>query len=139
MRIAAFLLLALLFLSGCESDNFSNRNPFLFDTNFNIQLSSIQALDLEFPANAIFTSNGGIRGVFVINTGSGLRAWEASDPNHAPNQCSTMQINGISVSCQCDDANTYNLFTGQSSGEALPFTMLPYRVSNDGGIIRVSN
>lgn len=139
MRTVTFLFLALFFLSGCESDDVRNRNPFLFDANFNIQISNIQALDLEFPGTAIFTNNGGVRGVFVVNTGGGLLAWEASDPNHAPNECSTMQINGTNVTCQCDDANTYNLFTGQSSGENLPFTMLSYRVTETGGSIRVSN
>lgn len=139
MRISTFLLLSLLILTGCDSDDGNNRNPFLFDTNFNIQLSSIESLDLEIPANPIYTPLGGIRGVFVINTGSGLRAWEASDPNHAPNECSTMLIDGISVQCQCDDANSYNLFTGQAEGEVLEFTMLSYRVSNNGGNITVSN
>lgn len=139
MRVITFLLLALFFITGCESDDRSNRNPFLFDTNFNIQLSAIETLDLEIPANSIYTPIGGIGGVFVINTGSGLRAWEASDPNHAPSNCSIMVIDGISVQCQCDDAHSYNLFTGQAEGEVLEFTMLSYRVSNNGGIITVSN
>ncbi len=141
MRNLLIFCTVLLLAIGCESDDNSNRNPFLFDANFNIQLSTIESLDLEIPANPIYTPLGGIRGVFVINTGSGLLAWEASDPNHAPNECSTMLIedDNISVQCQCDDGHSYSLFTGQAEGEALEFTMLPYRVNNNGGIITVSN
>ncbi len=97
-------------------------------------------LDLEFPGDAIYVNNGGIRGFFVINTGSGILAWEATDPNHTPNECSTMvEVGGIEAQCQCEDANIYNLFTGQSSGEVLDFAMLPYRVDTSGGTITVSN
>ena len=139
MRITTSLLLIVLFMTCCESDDRNNRNPFLIDANFNIQLSGIETLDLEIPGNSIYTPIGGIRGVFVINTGSGLFAWEASDPNHSPNECSTMVIDGISVQCQCSDEHRYNLFTGQAEDEVLEFTMLPYRVSNNGGSITVSN
>lgn len=141
MRTILLLLLTVCFLTACESDDDgNNRNPFLFDANFSIQLSTIESLDLEIPSNPIYTSLGGIRGVFVINTGSGLLAWEASDPNHAPNECSTMLLQGVTtVQCQCDDAHSYNLFTGQAQGEDLQFTMLPYRVTNNGGSIVVSN
>jgi len=141
MRIASFLLLALMIFTGCQGDDDgNNRNPFLIDANFSIQLSSIESLDLDIPANPIYTPLGGIRGVFVINTGSGLLAWEASDPNRVPNDCSTMVIaDGIFAQSQCDDANRYNLFTGQADGQTLEFTMLPYRVTENGGIITVSN
>lgn len=140
MRTLLVLLFTICFLTACDSDDQNNRNPFLFDANFSIQLSTIEALDLEIPSNPIYTSLGGIRGVFVINTGSGLLAWEASDPNHAPNECSRMVLQGVTtVQCQCDDAHSYNLFTGQAQGENLQFTMLPYRVTSNNGVIRVFN
>lgn len=140
MRTFLLLILSASLLTACKSDDDgNNRNPFLFDANFSIQLSAIESLDLEIPANPIYTSNGGIRGVIVINTGSGLLAWEASDPNRAPNECSTMVIDGLSAQSQCEDGNRYNLFTGQSEGEVLQYAMLSYRVTNNGGIITVSN
>ncbi|WP_299683230.1 hypothetical protein [uncultured Dokdonia sp.] len=130
----------ILMLAGCSSDdNRRSNNPFIVDIGFSIQLGNIAALDLQIPNNAVYVPNGGVRGVFVINTGSDLRAWEATDPNHSPNECSTMVINGIEVICQCDDAHTYNLFTGQASGEVLDFAMVPYRVEQSGDVIIVSN
>ena len=79
---------------SCSSDT-SNRNPYLQEVRFR------------------FDNNGvGTRGAFVINTGSGFMAWEASCPNHVPNECSTMTIDGQNAVCSCE-GYTYSLFTGQ--------------------------
>lgn len=143
MRTFFILLIAIGVFSSCENNDDDNqRNPFLIDLNFNTTLSAIQTIDLEIPGTAIYVANGGIRGFFVINTGSGILAWEASDPNHAPNDCSQMVLpteGAIDVICQCDDAHSYNLFTGQANNETLEFTMLNYRVTDNGGSIIVSN
>lgn len=143
MRILLILCVAIFVLSGCDNNDDANqRNPFLIDLNFTTTLSAIQRIDLEIPGNSIYVPNGGIRGFFVINTGSGILAWEASDPNHVPNDCSQMILptgGAIEVVCQCEDAHTYNLFTGQSTNETLEFTMLNYRVNDGGGNITVSN
>ncbi len=132
----AFLVLIITSCSSTDDDN--QRNPNLLDINFSTQLGPIQVLDLEIPSNPIYVPNGGIRGFFVINTGSGIIAWEASDPNHAPNNCSQMMIDGINVICSCEDYS-YNLFTGQSNVEVLQYTLLPYRVSVSGNTITVFN
>ncbi len=139
MRNTLLLSLLLIILSGCSSDDRRNSNPFIIDINFSVQLGGVDVLDLDIPSNPVYVPNAGLRGAFVINTGSGLLAWEASDPNHSPNECSTMVINGIEVVCQCEDAHTYNLFTGQASGEVLDFAMVPYRVERNGNGVVVSN
>jgi nitrite reductase/ring-hydroxylating ferredoxin subunit len=140
MKNSYYLIFTCLIMFSCgNDDDVRNRNPYLLDVNFNQQLTPIQSQDLEFPSNSVYVANAGIRGVHVINTGSGLIAWEASDPNHTPNDCSRTVRTGVEVSCQCDDANTYNLFTGQSSGTVLEFTLLQYRVRRDGDIVTISN
>ncbi|TVZ52820.1 hypothetical protein [Dokdonia sp. Hel_I_53] len=139
MRTFCLLTIVILLTSSCSTtDDDNQRNPFLLDINFSTQLGPIQVLDLEIPSSPIYVANGGIRGFFVINTGSGIIAWEASDPNHAPNDCSQMTIDGINVVCACEEHN-YNLFTGQSNGEVLQYTLLPYRVSISGSTITVFN
>ena len=140
MRYLVAVLAFLFITTSCSnSDDGNQRNPFLLDINFSTQLSAIQVLDLEIPGNPIYVSNGGLRGFFVINTGSSFVAWEATDPNHEPNGCSQMVLDGINVVCQCDDDNTYNLFTGQSNNEVLEFPLLNYRVSSTSGTITVFN
>ena len=63
--------------------------------------------------------------------------YELSDPNHPPNDCSRMSINGIVASCPCSsDTNTYNIVTGQPMTGNGEFPMKAYRAERSGNIIR---
>ena len=139
MRILSFTLI-FCFLLSCSSDNnLRNRNPNLLEVGFSITLSTIHTLDLQIPGTPVFAINGGLRGVFVVNTGSGILAWEAADPNSPLGDCSRMELDGIEVLSNCVEGRRYNLFNGQSQQEALPFSLLSYRVSQNGDVIIVSN
>ncbi|MFD2825983.1 hypothetical protein ACFSYG_05830 [Leeuwenhoekiella polynyae] len=125
---------------SCSSDdnriNNPNVNPISFSINLNTNFPEYS--QLQFPGNAIYVANAGIRGVFVINTGSSIRAWEATDPNHVPNACSTMNLNGVEATCSCED-NTYTLYTGQDTSQELSYTLIEYRVSQNENNIIISN
>lgn len=139
--IKLLLFLAISINFSCESDNsLGKRNPYLLDISFNISLNTNlpQYSTLQFPGNALYISNVGNKGLFVINTGSGIRAWDASDPNHEPRSCSQMQLNGIEVTCSCEDY-TYNLYTGLVKNEDLNYSMLEYQASMNGNYITISN
>ncbi len=127
-------------LNSCSSDDARINNPnlrtFAFTITIDTNLPNYRILQL--PGNAKYVPNVGIRGIFVINTGTGILAWEATDPNHVPNECSTMVLNGVEATCPCEE-NTYNLYTGQDAGQSLPYTLLPYRVAQEGNLIIVSN
>ncbi|MEA1787198.1 hypothetical protein U1E44_13940 [Arenibacter sp. GZD96] len=141
--VVKFLFILLL---SCSNDT-SNRNPFLqefgfrFDLNLNLPLYS----PLTNTGNAVFIGNQGvgIRGVFVMNVGfNQFRAFEATDPNHAPNSCSTMDLNGQTAVCPCEQYE-YSLFTGQmlnrpDDGQRR-FDMLEYRTRFSGNVVSVSN
>nr|WP_298924168.1 hypothetical protein [uncultured Allomuricauda sp.] len=136
----------LIFLISCDSDS-TNRNPFLqevgfrFDLNLNLPLYS----DLNNIGNPVFVDNNGVgtRGAFVIKSGlDTFFAFEASCPNHAPNNCSTMTIDGQNVTCSCEDY-TYSLFTGQQldrpdDGNRY-YDLLFYRATQSGNTITISN
>ena len=93
-----------------------------------------------FTSNSVYVANQGNAGVYVINTGNdNYRAWDASDPNHAPNSCSLLEIEGADVQCGCADENRYSLFTGQSLGEQLPCGLKEYRVTLSGNNLVVNN
>lgn len=125
---------------SCSSDDSRINNPNLRPISFSVSLNTNlpEYSSLQFPGNAVFVANVGIQGVFVINTGTGILAWEAADPNHVPNECSTMILNGVEATCSCED-NTYNLYTGQDKAQMLPYTLLPYRIAQEGSLIIVSN
>lgn len=143
--LGIFLLISIL---SCSKDR-TNRNPFLqeigfrFDINLNLPLYS----PLTNDGSAIYVGNSqvGTRGAFVIKTIaslSGYRAFEASCPNHAPNDCSTMVLNGQTATCSCEDYE-YSLFTGQllnrpDDGKRY-YDMLEYRANASGNIVVISN
>ncbi|WP_164549858.1 Rieske (2Fe-2S) protein [Nonlabens ponticola] len=138
----SILLAVLLTLFSCENDDDFNNNPFLVDISFQVILNTNlpQYADLDFPGNSVVIPNQGLRGVVVYYIGNNdYRAFELSDPNHSPNSCSTMRVNGIEATCPCPDDNfKYNIITGEpmNGGE---FPMKPYRATRQGDDIIVSN
>ena len=145
MRKALYILIFTVLLA-CSSDS-GRRNPYLseigfrFDLNLNLPLYS----PLTNTGNAVYvgTQGVGIRGVFVINTGFNVfRAFEASCPNHPPNSCSTMELNGQTAVCSCEDYE-YSLFTGQQLNRPDDgknyYNMLEYRATQNGNVVVISN
>lgn len=143
-RTLGFILMV--FLLSCDKQQ-TNRNPFLqeigfaFDLNLNLPLYS----PLTNIGSSVYVGNqqAGTKGVFVTNTGFDVfRAFEASCPNHAPNDCSTMTMSGQVATCSCEDYE-YSLFTGQmlnrpDDGRRY-YDMLEYRASFSGNTVIISN
>ena len=128
---------------ACSSDDSRNNNPFLVDLGFQINLNTNlpQYGNLNFPGNSVIVPNIGLRGLVVYNfNNSQYVAYELSDPNHSPNNCSQMTINGIEATCPCpDDINKYNIITGQPIEGNGEYGLKAYRVERNGAIITVSN
>ncbi len=140
------ILLITIILLACESDR-ADRNPFLqeigfrFDINLNLPLYS----PLTNIGSAVFIGNESVgnRGVFVINSGfEQFRVFEASCPNHAPNNCSVMVLEGQNVRCNCEDYE-YSLFTGQQlnrpNDDGRYYDMLEYNARLNGNVITITN
>lgn len=141
-----FLLLVIAVFCACETER-TNRNPFLqelgfrFDINLNLPLYS----PLTNTGNAVLITQDGVgtKGVFVVNTGfNQFRAFEASCPNHVPNDCSTMDFSGQVATCSCEDYD-YSLFTGQQLNRPDDgnryYDMLEYRANFGGNSVLISN
>lgn len=114
-KLAIFIFSALL-LFNCSKNNDNNRNcNFLLNVGVNASLNLNLPLygDLNFISNPIYVPGYGNGGLIVTNTGTGYVAYDAADPNHAPNSCSILSISGLEGTCGCDDANKYSIFTGQ--------------------------
>lgn len=140
------ILPLLIFLLSCSNDR-SQRNPFLQEVNFRIEIDLNLPLysPLTNPGSPVYISSGGvgIRGAIVINTGFDVfRVFEATCPNHSPSGCSTMTIQGQNAICSCEDFE-YSLFTGQQLGRPDDgmqyFDMLEYAARLNGNILVISN
>lgn len=150
MKKYFFLLFVFPILFGCSSDKISNKNPYLpnytFTVDINISLPAYS--NLQYVSNGIYYPNQGTgRGLFIFNTGSGYVAFDAACPNQALSSCSTMafkkldandplKIDRTTVVCACDGAE-YSLFSGQSTGKEYPLKQ--YRVETNGSILRIYN
>ncbi|MGM0932024.1 MAG: hypothetical protein ACQEWD_01120 [Bacteroidota bacterium] len=143
MKKIIFGLIISVFLVGCSTDD-NNRlnNPNLPDLNFRIQLNLDlpEYNNLQYPGNSYSTYSNGIKGIVVYNiNNSQYTAFELSDPNHPPNNCSAMQVTGITAKCQCDDGNEYNIVTGELTAGEGQYTLKPYRIERRGNAIEVYN
>lgn len=119
---------------GCSNnDRLNNCNKLLdLGVNYSLNLNLPQYSQLQFTSNSVYIANQGNGGIIVTNVGTGLRAWDAADPNHEFRPCSIMQIIGTNAKCGCADANEYSLFIGSSVGNQLPCGLKEYRVSPSG-------
>ncbi|MEN1785747.1 MAG: hypothetical protein AAGF77_11480 [Bacteroidota bacterium] len=140
-------LIIILLMVSCENEG-TDRNPFLPDTDFRFELNLNLPLytNLNNIANPVYIDNSsvGLKGAFVMRTGTGNQfvAWEASCPNQAPSNCSTMVLEGQNVTCPCDDLE-YNLFFGQllnpPDDGVRYYNLKPYRAVLTGNSVIISN
>ncbi|MFX0556356.1 Rieske (2Fe-2S) protein [Maribacter sp. CXY002] len=139
-------LIFLMFITSCEK-NSTNRNPYLQEINFrfdaNLNLPLYSPLTNTGSTVLITTDGIGTKGIFIINSGfNQYRAFEASCPNHAANNCSTMTLNGQIATCSCEGYE-YSLFTGQQLNRPDDgnryYDMLEYRATFSGSTVVVTN
>lgn len=140
MKKLLLCLVSSLFLLNCSKDDWDNRNPYLPNLAVNVPINtSLPSYNkLQYPGNAVYIAGYGINGILVINTGTGIRAYEATCANHAVSSCSKLSLNGVEASCGCTDALNYNLFVGLANNDA-KYPLKEYRVSQNGGLITVYN
>ena len=135
----ALFLLLVLSLFSCKKKQVYH-NPYLEDIGFsiNINMDLPEYAPLKYANNSVLVHNVGLKGVIVFNTGTGYNAFEASDPNHYPSPCSTMQPNQFTCKCDCED-NTYSLHTGQLTHGNGEYSLKAYHISQSGNSLRISN
>ena len=112
-----------------------------FQREFNLSLPLYSGLN--FVGGSLLIEDAGINGIILFNlNGSSFLAWEATCPNHLPENCSKFGIKGVLAVCSCEDFQ-YSLATGQllNPSEDLdpPQALLFYQVQNYNGILSVTN
>ena len=140
MKKYLILLVLFPFFFSCSDSGFRNKNPYLPNYTFTIDLNlNLPAYsNLKFVSNAVFYSGVGVKGIYIFCTGTGTyTAFDAACPNQALSSCSTMTLKGINVVCPCDNTE-YSLFTGLSQS-GLQYPLKQYRVEVIGNVLRVYN
>lgn len=144
MKSNFIILIILLTIISCKKDDQINTdNPYLIDplVSMNLNLNLPEYNPLKFPGNSIIIIQQGIKGIVIYNVNNDLyTAFELSDPNHIPNECSKMTIEGIIATCTCEsDTNSYDIVTGQHQTNETLYPMLQYLAVRTGDNIYVSN
>ena len=115
------------------NDNSNELNKFLPDVQVNktIFLNNPEFLDLQIPFSPV-TTNGGISGIIILNTGRDLYiAFERSAPHLIPQPCSVMKVNNLAMECDCDDSK-FSLLDGSPMTDGINYPAKQYRVLNTG-------
>ncbi|WP_250433289.1 hypothetical protein [Hanstruepera flava] len=137
-------------LVSCSNDDDNNNNNqnnqfipnIVFDTGTLINTNLPQYSDLQFPNNYVtLNSNYGLNGVVVFYAGgNNYSAFELTDPNHEVRSCSTLEVEGVIATCNCSEAKSYDILTGQpQQGTTGNYGLKRYFVEVNGNIIRVYN
>ena len=127
-----FLAIFSLILLGCSGDDNNNNCNLLIDVgvSFSINLNLPQFSPLQFTGSTVKIDGQGNGGLILVRVNSSsIRAWDGADPNHAFSSCSILDVEGLTATCGCEDANAYELFSGQITGNnPQPCTLKEYRV-----------
>lgn len=138
-----FIVISLSCNNDDDNRDVNNNNPFLTPpiVSITLNLNLPQFNPLKFPGNSVVISQQGIKGVVVYNLNNSLyTAFDLTDPNHVPNSCSRMELEGIVATCTCeDDTNAYDIVTGQHQSDENAFPMLQYRITRNGDNITINN
>ncbi|UFH36598.1 Rieske (2Fe-2S) protein [Flavobacterium acetivorans] len=139
MKKHLLLLLIVPFFFGCSDNGFNNKNPYIPNYSFSVNLNLAFYQNLTYPGNAIYYSGAGVgsRGIYVFNTGSGYNAFDAACPNQSLDSCTNLTLKGINLVCPCDKSE-YSLYTGLSQS-GLQYPLKQYRVEVNGTVLRVYN
>ncbi len=129
-----FLLLTIALFFSCEKNELLDLLPTL-SVNINIDRNLPQYIDLQTPSGWAYT-NGGLKGILVLNTGIGTPPFKAFDRACPNNDCTMpMEYDGsLKMKCSCDDSE-YSIIDGSPQTSGNSQFAREYRVSVMGGSI----
>jgi len=143
MKKVLVIVMILLTFSCSKDENRNDNNPNLINplVSLTLNLNLPQYNALNFAGNSIIINQQGIKGIVVYNVNNEIyTAFELSDPNHLPSECSRMMIDGIVAKCPCQsDDNEYNIVTGKHRSQPNFYPMQQYFTERTGDNLRINN
>ena len=106
-------------LVSCEKNDLNDVLPDIIVDEI-IDLNLPQYINLQSPSGWAYT-NGGLKGIVILNTGTGSQPFKAFDRACPNNDCSSpMTFDGsLKLTCPCDDSE-YSILDGspQTAGNS---------------------
>lgn len=138
------LLLTLIFLSVASACKKNQQRDFpLVSFDQYIYLNNPSNIELQSPGGAVYF-NGGYRGLIIFrrygnNQVDDFAAFDRACPKHYSEDCSQLELSDDRVFAECPcHGEKYLLFDG-SPGEGATISMVEYRCTFDGAVIRARN
>ncbi|MET2983678.1 hypothetical protein [Aureibaculum conchae] len=134
--VVAFLLL-FTFINCSDSDN---DNPILPNVAVNqtVYLNNPSNNNLLF-VNGYVEIPGGIKGIVVYHGASDIfYAFDLACPNLPPSECGKMTVDGLNMTCPCDDSK-YALALGGAPQSGTKYGAKEYKVVNNGQTLLITN
>lgn len=134
-----FILLCLLWLSGCKTDIPENPIPYVMVYE-EINLNDIRHQDLQQPNGYIYLNDAGFKGLIIHSDGSGnYRAFDRACPYHPQDPCAlvSMHSSGFYMEDDCC-GSTFDLSGAPTGGPAQNF-LRRYATFIDGNYLIVSS
>ena len=127
MKKIFILLIITTFFSCDSSDDGNSILP-------NVTVNETVFLNIQSNLRAVggsATIPGGISGIIIYHvTNEQFLAFDRACPHLAPQQCSSMTLSGVLMTCSCDDTKFSILDGAPQSGTQ--FAARQYRVINNG-------
>ena len=147
MNKIVFLVVVCLLMISCKSDDDNrDQNPFLPPSaigSYQINLNLPQFKPLEFSGGFVedISNNGSIRGIGIYRLNdTQFIAFDLSDPNVTPSECSRLSVNGVVATCNCEGCNNeYNIVTGQPSKGGGQYGLRPYAIRREANILIITD
>lgn len=133
------LLLTIAIFYSCEKNEVLDLLPTL-SVNISIDRNLPQYIDLQTPSGWAYT-NGGLRGILVLNTGIGTPPFKAFDRACPNNDCpAPMNFDGsLKMKCTCDDSE-YSIIDGSPQTSGHKQFAREYKVNvSSGSILNIRN
>ena len=136
MMRKSILILVLFSFFACEKNETNDILPQLI-VNITIDLNLPQYINLQTPSGWVYLQEGGLRGIFVQNTGVGNQLYKAFDRACPNNDCnSPMNFDeSFKLKCVCDESE-YSIIDGQPQTAGNSHFAREYRVNilNNSGL-----
>ena len=133
------LLLTIAIFYSCEKNEVLDLLPTL-SVNISIDRNLPQYIDLQTPSGWAYT-NGGLRGILVLNTGIGTPPFKAFDRACPNDDCpAPMNFDGsLKMKCTCDDSE-YSIIDGSPQTSGHKQFAREYKVNvSSGSILNIRN